>query len=224
MKKIIAGGLAGGLVLFIWSSIYWAASGIPIAPMKVFKDEAAVEAVLRNNSSGPGYYVLPTPHVDAGGDAEAAERATKRMEKVATNFFFAGAVQPGGIGSLGGQLGMSFLGNVMAAALATCLLCMARLESYWMRVMFTMGLGFLSGLMCRFPDLVWWGFPADYVARQFFDLLVGSTLAGLVLAWIGRHSGIPGVGAECTAAQLLAAYEPRALPRSTVVWSGSLAE
>ncbi len=48
--------------------------------------------------------------------------------------------------------------------------------------------------------------------------------AATVLAWIGRHSGVPGVGAECTAAQLLAAYEPPALPRSTVVWSGSLAE
>lgn len=188
MKKIAIGGVAGGFALFVWSSVYWAASGIPIGPMKTFTNEAAVEAVLRENAPEPGYYVLPTPHMETEAGAKAAEMATKRMEKVATGFFFAGAVQPGGLGPLGTELLLSLLGNIVSAAMMTFLLTCVTNKSYGCRVLFCLTGGLFAGVVCQFPMLVWWGHPAPYIARHFFDLAVGWTLAGLVLARVTRDA------------------------------------
>ncbi|MBI3893869.1 MAG: hypothetical protein HY303_20305 [Candidatus Wallbacteria bacterium] len=46
--------------------------------------------------------------------------------------------------------------------------------------------GLFAGLVCQYPYIVWWGNPVSYLLRQLFDLLVGWTLAGLVLAKLSR--------------------------------------
>jgi hypothetical protein len=179
LKKFLLGALGGGFVLFVWSSIWWAMSGIPVAAIRTFKDEAAVERVLRENAPEPGYYVLPTPNVPG-------DHAEKRMQKVATGMFVAATVNANGLGPIGPQLGTSFLGNVICAAIATWMLLMASGHSYGQRVLFCTLAGLFAGMCCLYPQIVWWGYPARYIALAILDQIIAWTLAGLLLARITR--------------------------------------
>jgi hypothetical protein len=177
-KKILIGALAGGFVLFVWSSIWWAMSGIPVAAIKTFKDEAAVEKALRDNAPEPGYYVLPTPNVPG-------DQAEKRMEKVTKGPFVAATVNVNGLGPIGPQLGMSFTGNAVCAALVTWMLLMTSL-SFGGRVLFCIVAGLFAGMCCLWPQIVWWGYPGRYIALAILDQVIAWTLAGFVLALITR--------------------------------------
>lgn len=184
MKKVILGALVGGFVYFAWSGFYWVASGIPVLHARTFTDEAAVEKVLTEQAKeGPGYYILPTPRMPAGttGDA-AAKFGEARMNKVATGFFFAGAIRPGGLGSLGVQLGCSFAWNVVTALFFTLLALKAGGDSFGGRfqvVLLAIAAG-TTGIYVM--QHVWWGVAPPWICYLMLDWMVGWSLAGLAIA------------------------------------------
>ena len=186
-RKVLKGALLGGLVLWLWSVVYWAISGIPVMGMSQFKDEAAVERVLRENAHGQGFYAIPTAYLPKGADP--ATFGAARMEKIAGDFFFAGTVWVGGVGPFGLQVGRSILGNVGAAGLATFLLLQTAGLSFVGRVAFVKALAFFAWVVGVYPMMVWWGQPSGFVLLQLLDFMVGWGLAGSVLAWLVGDRG-----------------------------------
>lgn len=180
--KVIQGALLGGVVLWIWSTIFWAFSGIPVLGMMSFEDEAAVEKVLRENASDPGFYVLPAAYVPDGPSQSAM--IENRMQKIATGFFFAGAVRTGGLGAFGGQIGASILGNIGSAGLATWLLLQLAPMAFHRRVFFIQICAMFAWVVAFYPDTIWWGVPRQFALMQLFDVLVGWSFAGVALAWL----------------------------------------
>lgn len=180
MKRILISAIAGGIVLFLWGFVYWVVTGIPLRGMTDFKDEAAVERVLRENAPTPGYYVLPTAHTPVG--LTESQHGEQRVAKISTNFFAACSVRVGGIGSLGCQLAASFGGNVVSAALMALLLLQIPGLTYRGKVTFTVGTALFASLTGVAPQSIWFGAPCNWFLINTFDLLVGWTLAGLVLA------------------------------------------
>lgn len=186
-KTILKGALAGGLVLWVWSTFYWAISAIPVQGMKAFKDEAAVERVLREQAQGPGYYAIPTPFLPEGADV--AEFGKERMTKISDDFFFAGAVRVGGLGSFPGQIGRSVLGNVVSAGIATALLLQTSGLSFFGRVAFVEGLALFAWVVGKVPWIIWWGTPLGFAVFTLLDFVVGWGLAGAALAWLVGDEG-----------------------------------
>lgn len=180
--KVVKGALLGGLVLWFWSTVYWAISGIPVKGMSEFKDQAAVERVLRENAQGPGYYAIPTAYVPEGADP--ATFGAARMARIADEFFFAGAVRVGGVGPFGQQIGRSLLGNVAAAGLATYLLLQTAGLAFVGRVAYVKLMAFFAWLVGVYPMMVWWGHPTGFVLLQLLDFMIGWGLAGAALAWL----------------------------------------
>lgn len=181
-SKVLKGALLGGLVLWFWSFVYWALSGIPIQGMTAFKDPAAVERVLRENAPTPGYYAIPNPVPPAGADP--ATFAETRMKKVSEDFFFAGSVTVGGLGSIGSQMGRSIAGNLLAAGVATALLLHTVGLGFLGRLLFVEALAVLAWTVGVWPMAVWWGQPCGFVLLQLLDFLIGWGLAGAALAWL----------------------------------------
>lgn len=82
-------------------------------------------------------------------------------------------------------LGRGFALNLVAAFLAAALLAAAApaLPRFGSRVLFVSLLAGFAALQSRLVDWNWWGLPLDTSLVAAFDLVIGWTLAGLVLAW-----------------------------------------
>jgi hypothetical protein len=64
----------------------------------------------------------------------------------------------------------------------------ATLPSYWHRVGFLVVVAVTAGVICHVSDWNWWGFSAGYTAVAFADLIIGWTLAGMVIAKVTSSS------------------------------------
>lgn len=188
MKKVILGALVGGFVYFVWSTFYWAISGIPVAHAKTFADEAAVEKLLTEQAKeGPGYYILPTPKMPAGMAGDAAKKfGEDRMNNVATKFFFAGAIRPGGVGGLGAQIGWSLAFNILTALFLTLLVVRGEPptpdRSFWHRWR-TVLLAIAAGTTGIYVMMgVWWGVGHPWLTCLIIDWIIGWSFAGLAIA------------------------------------------
>ena len=69
-KKVIIGAMFGGVVLLLWQFAVHELLGIYDDAFVKLKDPAAVEAVLKENLTGSGMFVIPHPEPGAT-DAEA---------------------------------------------------------------------------------------------------------------------------------------------------------
>lgn len=59
VKKIVASGVAAGLVAFVWASLSWMVLPWHMAQFQHFKDNQQVAQVLTENTKGSGLYVFP---------------------------------------------------------------------------------------------------------------------------------------------------------------------
>ena len=185
MKTIVKGALAGGVVLWLWSFFYWAVSGVPIGPVKTFRDEAKVWAVLKEQAPEPGYYALPTPHMPKEVQGDGQTRWVEaRMAKVAKGPFVAASVHPGGLGSMGSQVGRALTGYVVAAGVATLLVMQTVALGFLRRALFVFSLGLLAWLVSTWPMVVWWGLPLEFAGVILGEFVVGWGVAGLVISGV----------------------------------------
>ena len=96
----------------------------------------------------------------------------------------------GGEGMTPTTLGTELGTNVVSALLAALLLSQVRVGAgYWTRVGFVTLLGVFAFVTVIVPYWNWYSFPADFVATEAIEHVVGWFLAGLVLAAIVRAPG-----------------------------------
>ena len=180
-RKIVMGGLLGGLVIWMWTAVSWMALPWHLAALKPFDDEAAVERAVKAAAPNSGMYLLPNPASAAAGDAEAQQRAQERM--------FAGptvlaAVRLGPSHSMGLLMGVGLLIYVAGAAVGTALLVAARLPTYFARALFFTGIGLVVAIVGHLPNWNWWSFSPHYTLVEVADSIIGWTLAGLAVGKI----------------------------------------
>src|SRR5213594_2170835 len=191
LKSLSLGGLIGGLVLFAWGVVSWMLLPWHLATLEKFKDEDKVAQALTANATKSGVYLLPNVHKHEPGmpEAKAKKAETKRkkaeaegMKRMIQGPFMFAAVSLQGTSGSGAALPVQLVTSIVSAFLATWLLMNATLPGYWPRVGFLVVLALTAGVICHVPDWNWWGFSAGYTAVAFADLLIGWTLAGLVIA------------------------------------------
>ena len=82
-KKVIIGAMFGGVVLLLWQFAVHELLGIYDDAFVKLKDPAAVEAVLKENLTGSGMFVIPHPEPgDTDAEAKAMEKTNHRLQSV----------------------------------------------------------------------------------------------------------------------------------------------
>jgi hypothetical protein len=185
VKRIILGGLLGGILLFNWG--YVAHMVLPTGEMgvHVIPDEATVVGPIRNAIKEPGFYLFPG--MEKGRTASESEQQAWQ-EKVKQGPVGVLIVRPQGGEGLSPRLLLTELGtNVASALLAALLLAQVRVTAgYWTRVGFVALLGVFAFVTVLVPYWNWYNFPADFLATEAIEHIAGWFLAGLVLAAIVR--------------------------------------
>ena len=171
IASLIKGGVLGGLAMFLWSLVSWTVLPWHDATMGRFRDEGAVAAVLTQNTTRRGIYVLPFP---GGSATEAAAPSVPRAFV---------AYDDRASFSLSRPMGGALLINILGALCLTWLLIRVRLR-YWGRVFSATAAGVFAGVVADLPAWNWWGFSTPYTMVAFADHVLGGFLAGLVIAWM----------------------------------------
>ncbi|HKZ81042.1 MAG TPA: hypothetical protein VJ124_22415 [Pyrinomonadaceae bacterium] len=191
-KKIILGGLLAGVLMFVWSSL--AHTVLPIGEMGISTtaNEDAVLAVLKANLSAPGFYFIPGHLMMQAEKSSGADREKAMAEwqsKYGGGPWAVMMYHPSGANAMATRqlvcelLADVFAGFILAFAL---LMSLARIRTFWGRVVFVTVLGLLPWLIVDASYLNWYGFPFKYGMGQLVDQGIGAMLAGVGLAALFR--------------------------------------
>ena len=191
VKTMLLGGVLGGLVLFVWSSISWVVLHWHEPTLRKFTNEEAVSAAILANAPESGIYILPNAFHGTDGmtpEQKAAAQEAAMQKKEEGPFFFANVLREGTPG-MGPQMLQALIVNIIAAATVAWLLMTTPLRSFSSKVRFVVMMALLGFLVGKLPFGIWWHFSTDFILLELLDLLIGWGLAGCVLAWAtGRNS------------------------------------
>ncbi len=179
MTRLLIAALLAAIVVTIWGAVSWTVLPWHLMVMETIPDGEAVTESLRERVPGSGLYHYPGAEEGAGPDAWV-ERY-RRGPNINFLVFSATGSDPFSPWLLARGFALNFVAAFLAAALlAAAAPALARFGS---RVLFVALLAGFAALQSRLVDWNWWGFPLDYSLVTAFDLVIGWTLAGLVLAW-----------------------------------------
>ncbi len=176
LKKILIGGIGGGLLAFVWGGFSWMVSPWRDHGLQKFQDETAVAAVVKANVAQPGMYYLP---YWSDGDKEAEEQMQAKMREGPLVF---ASVQLTGSAEMGANFAKGLLTQILAAVLVTWMVFNAGIASYRGRLVFVLVFALAAAVVGILPSWNWWGFSNTFTLIAFGDMLAGWLLAGLVIA------------------------------------------
>lgn len=183
-KKILLGGVVGGIVLFIWGALAWTVLPLHNAHIKTIPNEDAVTGAMRDNLTETGFYFFPSPGKSGNLTKEEGEAWTAKYRRGPVGIL---VVQPNGREPMPpSALVNSLIIQMVTALVAAFLLSKAidGLPSYGARVQFVTFLGLIGGLLVDLPYWNWFGFTTSYTIANVADHVIGAFLCGLVLASI----------------------------------------
>ena len=188
MKRVIVGGLLGGLVLFLWGMISHTVLPLGTAGIRSIppEGESAVLAAMKSSMSERALYIFPG--IDTSHHLTAEEQETWRAKYVAGPVgVVAFSPRPEGSGNmlLPMWIGKELLANLLAGLVAAVLvMSIPGAVGYRKRVLLLASLGLVVTLDVDVSYWNWYSFPTSYAAAQLIDHTVGWLLAALVLARI----------------------------------------
>lgn len=187
-KKILLGGVVGGIVVFVWSVISHMILPLGMVGFSQLPNEDMVVTALRENIKDPGLYYFPGMEQTAGMTKEEQKAAMQKWEEkyrqgpIGTLIY-----QPQGQNPLiPKQLIIELLSNIAGALVAAYLLAKAvgGIASFGGRVLFVLLLGLFASLAIDISYWNWYGFPGSYTLAAIIDQVVSWGLAGLVMGAI----------------------------------------
>ena len=177
MIRILLATIVGAVVLYIWNMAAWMFLPVHEGTIHNLTDEQAIKQELVKQNLKPGYYVVPGMPEKQTEEAFAACMKAHREGPVVSIIYANGAemmspqVMAGGFGI-----------DVAACLIAALLLSGATCCKYYLqRVGFVMGMGLFAFLVSYLALLNWMYYPLDYTLGMFTDMVIGWTLAGLVM-------------------------------------------
>lgn len=186
MKRVALAGVLGGLAFFAWGAVSWMVLPFHTASLNTLPGEPQdVDRWLQRLPQAGIYHYPGFPHNADGSPATDSqmEAAFDRMRRGPRITFM--VYRPDGCEPFPPQkflLGLSF--DVLAAGLLAWMIWMVRasLPSFGRRVAAAMLMATLAVVLAILPSALWWSHPAEFVALEVTDILVGSSLAGLIIA------------------------------------------
>lgn len=190
-KKIIIGGIAGGLVMFIWGAVSHMVLQLGDAGLSQLKEkEEPVLAALRDHIKEPGLYFYPGLSSNHPSEAEQKAWMDKYKRGPAGLLLFL----PGGEDAMTGrQFVVQIIADMGIGLVAALLLSGAGcwMNSFGSRVGFVALLGLIPFLAVNLPYWNWYRFPTVFTMAQLADRLLGFVLIGVTLAFIFKKPASP---------------------------------
>lgn len=173
LKTMILGGILGGIILFIWSSISWMMLPWHAASLNKFNNENVVAQAITSNVAKSGIYIFPSMCKDKSANANMSKGP----------FVFA-AVHVEDNPPMWTMMIKYLIIQIIAAFFVTYLAAKAKGSSYLGRVWLVILFALAAGITCHLSYWNWFGFPTNYSLVSILDLLIGWFLAGLVIAGV----------------------------------------
>jgi hypothetical protein len=163
MKRIILGGLLGGIALFLWEGLAHEVLPLGEAGLKGLSNQAAVLAALKDNVKEPGLYIFPWME-------ETAEQRQQAMQQAKAGPAGLMMVHPAGRDySMPPLLGVQFVLDFAVMLLSAFLVAWcAVLKGYGARLMFVSVLGLLPTLTVHLPQWNCTAFPVLIQGRSLW--------------------------------------------------------
>jgi hypothetical protein len=184
MKRILIGGILGGIAIFVVSSILHMLTPLAHAGLKAMPNDPAIERSLKETfPKEDGLYLFP------GTDME--KKMTEAEEAAIMAKYQAGPTgmllfyPKGRTFSFGGLLAKEFISDIVLALIAAFIVSLT-VASFGQRVILVTLLGFLAWLAISFSHLNWYGFPLNFELAELVDQVAGFLLCGIILAWLYR--------------------------------------
>ena len=183
MNKVIAGGILGGITVFVWGMVSWMFLPFHHQTLSSFAHESLVQEAILASTPQAGVYVLPgmgDPSLSRAEQKALMKQKHAQMEK--GPFVFA-VVNPTGVGPMAKHMVRGVIIQILGACLITWLLVRSRTKTTYVgRVSFVVLFALGAAILSVLPNWNWWGFPVSYTALEIADLVIAWFLAGLVIA------------------------------------------
>jgi hypothetical protein len=183
MGRVVLGGIAGGIVVFVWGAIAHMALPIGTMGIRQIPSEEKVLGTMKDAIREPGLYFFP--------GMDMTKQATKEEEKAYEAKLKQGpsgilVIRPDGDeGITPHKLGIEAGSNIVAALLAAFVLSQVQAR-YPMRVLVVTLIGVFGFVSISVSYWNWYNFPSDFTLGEAITETVGWFLAGLVMAAIVR--------------------------------------
>jgi hypothetical protein len=183
MKKVLAPGILGGLLVFIWSA--FAHTVLPIGGMglKTLQsgNEEAVFNVMKSNIQQSGLYFMPGYDMSRTPTEAEMTAFGAKYEAGPTAFL---VYYPTGEKAMSpGQLIRQALFNILCGLIAAFIISMT-VASLVTRGVIVALMGLFAWAEVNLPYWNWYRFPADFTLGAGLDHVVGWLLGGFLIAWL----------------------------------------
>lgn len=176
MKTLLA-AILGGVIVFAWGAVSWMVLGWHTPTINAFADEDQVAQVLVDNAPMSGIYVLPRPQ-----SSQVAVPPAEAAPAQPGPFAFVAYTREGVDPQMTMAMAYAVASSIIAALLIAWLVRAAEDLGYFQRVLFIATVGIVIAIAGRAPNWIWWHFGTEFMVIDLADVVIGWTLAALVMA------------------------------------------
>ena len=182
MKKLIIGAIVGGIIIFLWQFISWAALNLHHASQEYTPKQDSILSYLNSQFSEDGSYLLPN---------YAPGTSREDMEKQMKNNDGKPWAQIQYHKALNVNMGMNIVRGFLADIIMVALLCwiLMKLSSPGFSSVFTVCLltGIIVFINSPYTIHIW--YPKADIWMHFLDAIISWALCGIWLGWwLGRKA------------------------------------
>ena len=190
--RILVAGIAGGIAMFVWTSIAHMALPLGEAGINEIPNESPLLSAMQSSiGDNAGLYIFPGLGVGENATHEEKSETMKQMQqRIAANpFCILMYYPPGGQFAFRKSLAIEFSTEVLQSILVIWLLEQTRIGSLVGRVGFVLIAGILAAITTNVSYWNWYGFPGVYTVSYILIEIVGFFLVGIVAALLLRKRG-----------------------------------
>lgn len=183
LKRIILGGVLGGVAVFFWGALSHMVLPIGMMGIKI-APEAAQQQVLTTTASHfnePGVYLLPAPQPEIWKDDAAMTAFGTRAAQQPYAFVVYQPQGRDGMAHMGTNLLYQAIICILAGLLAAWIVSLM-IAGFMQRTFAVTAMGAFGWLIVNASYWNWYRFPTEFTTGAFLDQVIGWFIGGLVIA------------------------------------------
>lgn len=176
MKKILIGGLVGGILLFAWQTVSWTVANLHAKSQHYSPKQDSVLNFLANTGIEPGGYMFPMPTPEATWEESEKQMKPYEGKPWARLTYYK---------TMHFDMGMNMARGALANIIIACLLCwlFAKMGKQGFSTYFIASLAI--GIICftngAYTGHIW--YPIPDINAHFMDAIASWGLVGVWLGW-----------------------------------------